>query len=352
MKLLKLKEVRQWPGLVPKGRAALAAVIAGVLVLAGSATQVAVSWATALPEDAVLRVAATTVTKDQFQQRITVLKALYGVRPPQGGAALEQFNKDAAKSVAVSTVLHQAAQERKIVIADKTAQDTLTKIINKQMPQGQKAFTQFLGSQGISQNDVLDEIKNQLETTRLFDSVTGKTPAVTDDDVKKAFKNRKAQMVKPEKRHLRNIVVGSKDEAERVLAQARGGTDFAKLATASKDASTKDKGGDLGALTKDQLDPAFAKAAFAAKPNSYFGPVKTKAGWNVGQVLQIQRAVPLTYEQAKDQLKTDLVNERKLDAWRTWLANQIKNADVEYADGYLPDNPEAPPSGSITGAQK
>lgn len=352
MKFPSINTIRQWPRIMPNGRAALAAVITGTLVLAGSTAQITIAWATALPDNAVLRVADTTVTKDQFQHRVNVLKALYGVQPPQGGPALGQFNKDAAKSIAVSMIMQHAAQDRKIVITDKTAQDTLTKIINEQMPQGQEAFTQFLGSQGLSQNDVLDEIKRQLETNSLFGAITSKTPPVTDDDVKKTYADRKAQMVTPEKRHLLNIVVGTKEQADQILAQARGGTNFAQLATSSLDASTKDKGGDLGALAANQLDPAFAKAAFATPPNSFFGPVQTQYGWNVGQVLDIQPAQPLTYDQAKDQLKTDINNERKLDAWRTWLADQIKNAHVHYADGYVPDNPEAAPSDSLTGPQK
>jgi peptidyl-prolyl cis-trans isomerase C len=345
MKFPIIKVVRRWPAIMPRGRAALAVVIASALVFAGAATQTTISWATALPAGAVFRVGGTVISKDEFQQRINVLKALYGVQPPQGGTALTQFDKDAAKSIAVGMIVRRAAQDKNIVIADKTAQDALTKLINDQMPQGQQAFTQFLGSQGISQNDVLDEVKRQLETSQLFDAITGNTPAVTDDDVKKAFQDRQAQMVTPEKRHLRNIVVATQDQANQLLAQAQGGADFTKLASASSlDASTKNAGGDLGTLTADQLDPAFAKAAFAAGPNSVFGPVNTQYGWNVGQVVGIDPATPLSYDQAKAQLKTDLGNERKLAAWRTWLAGQIKSADVQYAKEYRPDDPDAAPS--------
>lgn len=339
--------LRRRPTVVPTGRLhRVVVLVLGVLVLAGAGTQLGVAWATALPAGAVLRESGQVVTKADFQQRIHVLQALYGVTPPQGGPDLDKFTKDAAKSIAVSMILERAAADRHIVIADKAAQDALSNAIDKQ-PQGRAAFDQFLASQGISEQEVIDELKRQLATNQLFGQVSAGVPAVTDTDVQQEYQRDNAQMVTPEHRHLRNIVVASQQQADQILAQARGGADFAALAAQnSQDASTKAGGGDLGTLTGDQLDPAFGKAAFAAPANSYFGPVQTQYGWNVGQVLEVQPGQQLTLDQARDQIKTDLTSKRKLDVWRGWLGGQIAAAQVQYAHGYQPDDPDAPPADS------
>jgi len=340
---VKTLSVKSWRLSALSGRRRLLATLV-VLALLGSLAQIAISRATALPADAVLRVGDTVVTQDQFEQRITVLKALYGVQPP-AGAQLERFRKDAAKSMAVSTILDHAAAERKIVIAEMTAQDTLDRLVREQMPQGREAFTEFLGDQGISERDVLDEIQRQMKSSRLFAAVTKDVPAVTDAEVRKAYSDRREQMSTAEQRRLRNIVVRTEDEGKKLAKQARSGKKFADLArTSSLDAASRDKGGDLGTLTAEQLDPAFAKAAFAARDGAVFGPARTEHGWNVGQVAGVKAGKPLSYEQVAEQLKVALGDERRLKAWRSWLAEQIKAADVEYAEDYRPDNPDAPPS--------
>ncbi len=337
--------IRRSPLLVPGGRARRVSLMLSGVVFAGAATQVGIAWATALPNDAVLRADDTIVTEEEFQQRVDVLDALYGVKQPAGGPKLERFKKDAAKSIAVSLILDRAAQERGIVIADKQAQDALNKLIEEQLTGGRDTFVQFLGSQGISERDVVDEVKRQLATGRLFEQVTADVKAVTDQEARQAYQDRKEQMVRPEKRHLRNIVVKSNKKAEDILNQARSGVDFAGLAkNHSLDRSTKNSGGDLGTVSADQLDEQYADAAFKAEKGSFFGPVKTQHGWNVGQVLKIVPAEQLSFGEVKKQLKAELNNKRKFGTWRSWLANQIAAADVEYADEYRPDNPDLPPT--------
>ncbi|SNR98553.1 peptidyl-prolyl cis-trans isomerase C [Haloechinothrix alba] len=341
-----LRSLRRRPTLLPHtARARLISFVLSVLVLAGAATQVALTWATALPDNAVLRASDTVITKDEFQKRIETLEALYGVKRPDKQAEQDQFNKDAAKSVAVSHILDRAAQRQDIVIADKKARDTLNQMLEQQQSGGRDAFTKFLENQGIAEAEVLNELKRQLATSQLFEQVTAEVEPVTDEEVRKTYQDRKSEMVSPEQRHLRNIVVDSKQKAQEILSQAQSGADFATLAAQhSLDRSTKDEGGDLGTVTAEQLQEKFAEAAFQADKDSYFGPVKTQHGWNVGQVVEVTPSEQLSFDEVKEQLEKDLDTKRKLKKWRNWLGEQIKKADVEYADEYRPDDPNAPPS--------
>lgn len=333
------------PLLAPTERLRVVCLVLGVLVLGGAATQVAIARATALPDDGVFRMGEVIVTEDELHQQVSVLKALYGVQPPQSRPQLDRFNKDAAKSMAVGLILDDAAENRKIDIADKQARDALDKIIEEQLSGGREDFVRFLGSQGISEREVLGEVKRQLATSRLVEQVTRDVKPVTGGEVRQAFQDRREELARPERRQLRNIVVDSEEKAVAVAEQARAGADFARLAKQqSLDRSTRDKGGDLGALSADQLDESFAKAAFDAGEGDVFGPVKTQHGWNVGQVVRVMAAKPLSFDEVRENLEADLNTQRKLKSWRSWLATEIKNAEVEYADRYRPDHPDAPPT--------
>lgn len=332
--------VRRQP-LVPRGRRATVAVtLLLALIAAGAGTAVTMDRINGVPAGAAFRVGDTVVTITALDERVRLLGALYGVQAPTDPAQLDRFRRDSAKAIAVSDVLDNAAVAQGVVIADKAASDELTRLIQTSFPQGRNSFIAQLGTVGLSEQNVLDEVKRQLANAQLYDKITAGVPLPTDDEVAAAYTARKVQMVTPEKRHLLNIVVGSQAAAAQVRSQLDAGADFAAVAAASsQDQSTKNQGGDLGTVTRDQLEQAYGNAAYSAPVNTLFGPVQTQYGWNVGKVLQITPSTPLTLDQVRDALRSQLSDERKTSVWNTWLAEQIKAADVRYADAYRPADP-------------
>lgn len=334
--------VRGQPIVPADRRIRLGGMVLLALLAVGSTTAVSLDRIYAVPAGGVFRVGDTLVTEQQLAERVTLLGALYGVRQPADPAGLDRFRRDSAKAVAMSEVLDEAGRARGIVIADKTANDQLTNMLERSFPEGRDAFVTKLRGIGLTEQAVLDEIKRQLANAELFDQVTSDVPAPTDQDVAATYQQRRAEMAIPEKRHLRNIVVSGPDQAAQIRGQLDGGADFAALASqTSLDDSTKANGGDLGAVARSQLEKAYGDAAFGTGPNTLFGPVQTQYGWNVGQVLEVSPAVPLSLDQVRGQLQAGLRDQRKLDAWNRWLTEQLRAARVRYADAYRPADPEA-----------
>lgn len=330
--------------LVPRSRKQWALVAAAVVVALGAtvATPLVVERLTGLPEGVALRIGDGEITVAALDRRMEAMRGLYGVQEPEGGSELDRFRRDSAKSVAVSEILHRAAGDQGIVITDEQARASLDEVIKRSFEGDRAAFVRSLGASGAAESTVLDEIKRQLAVIRLMDEVTQDVPDVREEDLRAEFGKRKTELTNPERRRLRNIVVTSKESAARLIARIDAGADFASVARAnSLDQSTKSSGGDLGTVTAEQLDPAYARLAFGdVGVGGSFGPVKTQHGWNVGQVVEIDRARPLSFDEAKDRLRQDMERERRLDAWRRWLGDQIRGADVTYADEYRPADPE------------
>jgi peptidyl-prolyl cis-trans isomerase C len=328
------------------------AVLLAVLVTLGLGAAV-VGRMTGLPGAAAFRVGSTIVTKDQLRQRMDVLRALYGIRGPVDGPAADRFQRAAAKSVAVGIVLDDAAAARGIAVSDQDARTALNELIARRAdPDGHEGFVRLLGTLGTSERDVLDEIARQLREQRLYRQVTDGVAPITDTELRRFYNEHQAVLVWPEHRHLRNIVVADRNQAQQLIDQARGGADFATLVTQfSQDPRTRDTGGDLGAVSRAQLEQGYANAAFAAGPGGYFGPVRTRYGWNVGQLLQVIPARPLGFDEISDELRTRLTEQRKLASWKAWLSDQIRRANVTYAKAYCPAQPNTPPSPLAVEAQ-
>jgi peptidyl-prolyl cis-trans isomerase C len=112
----------------------------------------------------------------------------------------------------------------------------------------------------------------------------------------------------------RHILVETEDEAKAVLAELKGGADFAELAkTKSKDKTAAAEGGDLGYFTKDQMVPEFSKVAFALEPGKLSEPVKSQFGWHIIKV-EDKRARPVpAFEKVKDQIQEFLVRKAQTE---------------------------------------
>lgn len=333
------RDVRQPPRLPVQAVAALLLVV----VAGGSAAKLVAHQADELPENAAFRVDNTVVTKDALQQQIKVMGVLYGLRKPTDAKRLDQFNRSVAKAVAVSRIVDSAARERGITIADKAASDQLDKLIKQSKLSNRTTFLRELGTRGISERQVLDEVKRQEANARLFGQLTKSTKPTTDQEAREYYDKNKSQMASPEQRELSNIVVHTQQQAQQLLQLVKPGADFGSLARQySIDGSTKEAGGSMGPVTADQLEPNYSKAAFQAAPGSVFGPVQTPQGWNVGKVDKIQQATPLSFAQLKNTIKAKLDNDAKLKTWSTFLTEQIQDTDVTYAPEYQPSDPDAP----------
>ncbi|ATR19723.1 Peptidyl-prolyl cis-trans isomerase [Roseomonas mucosa] len=131
-------------------------------------------------------------------------------------------------------------------------------------------------------------------------------PALTDEALRKRFEAEQKSQPAEEEVHARHILVASKEEADKVLAEVRKpGADFAAIAQKySTDPSGKGNGGDLGFFKKSDMVPEFAEAAFALKPGQISpAPVKSAFGWHIIKVEERRAAPPKSFEEQRASLR-------------------------------------------------
>ncbi|MGC4108658.1 MAG: peptidylprolyl isomerase [Thermomicrobiales bacterium] len=128
--------------------------------------------------------------------------------------------------------------------------------------------------------------------------------------------------------HLQHILVATEDLATELASQAKGGADFSALAKAnSTDTATAPTGGDLGWVTRDELDTATADAAFGLDVNGISDPIQTPYGWEIVRVIDKQADRPLTDAQYAS---------AQQDAVNSWLADQRSKSTIKTDYGQTP----------------
>jgi len=85
-----------------------------------------------------------------------------------------------------------------------------------------------------------------------------------------------------EKALASHMLFGTREQAEMAKNRLKSGDSFETLAKElSADATTKDKGGDLGWISKGMTVAPFEEALFSGKPGDVLGPVKTNYGYHL-----------------------------------------------------------------------
>ena len=169
-------------------------------------------------------------------------------------------------------------------------------------------------------------------------------PLITDAKVKARYEATIAGKPGEEEVHARHILVATEAEAKDIIAQLQKGGDFAALAKAHSTDPGAAQGGDLGFFKKADMLPEFSAAAFALKPGEItLVPVHTQYGWHVIKLEERRQAPPPTFEQARDQLRQDMIQE----AVRKVVAQAREGLSIEKfnPDGSVPKPDAAPADG-------
>lgn len=132
-----------------------------------------------------------------------------------------------------------------------------------------------------------------------------KKSQVSEKDAKSYYDAHTGDFVEIKALH---ILVKSKQLAESLHKRILGGESFEEIAKKySEDATTKEKGGNLGAFTKGVMVQEFEDTAFALADNEISQPVKTVYGYHIIKVLERKK---YSYDDSKDKI-TKMIKEKK-----------------------------------------
>ncbi|MGK2856238.1 MAG: peptidylprolyl isomerase, partial [Thermoanaerobaculia bacterium] len=103
----------------------------------------------------------------------------------------------------------------------------------------------------------------------------------------------------------------AKAKADALVAQLRGGADFAKLALEhSEDPGSKTQGGDVGWFERGRMVPEFENAAFSLAIGEISEPVKTQFGFHILRVTEKRPEGMRPFEEVRSELTERFTDER------------------------------------------
>ena len=153
----------------------------------------------------------------------------------------------------------------------------------------------------------------------------------TETELTETYEANKDKLLVPRSFQLSQIFVASdKAKLDGILKQLKAkGADFAAIAGASSEESASAaKGGSLGWLTEEQIQPEIRAKLPKLALGTVTEPIKLKDGWHILKVLDIREAHTPPLEQIRGQLAEKMRSERAQIKRREYLASLIKDNPV------------------------
>jgi peptidyl-prolyl cis-trans isomerase C len=193
------------------------------------------------------------------------------------------------------------------------------------------------------------------ENTALAVKIRELNITVTDAETKQFYDdtNHQADFEQPEMAHVRNILLLTMDPVTRaplpmdqqqakrkqiddLLKRIRGGADFAALAKQySEEPSSKDNGGELPPLAREQMGTELAAAAFSMTNNQVSDVITTVYGYHIIKLLDKTPAKKVDYATVSPKIKDFLTQQKIGKLEPAYLEKLEKAADVQILDADL-----------------
>ncbi|HZG55462.1 peptidylprolyl isomerase [Paenibacillus sp.] len=221
---------------------------------------------------------------------------------------LKQVGPQAVDQLIVERLVNREAAKQNIQVTDEELNAEVEKI--KANFPDEATFNQQLAAAGYTVESLKEQMKPQVQLTKLVEPQI----EVTDEELQTYYDENKAQYETGEQVKASHILVETKEEAEAILAELKGGADFAEQAKEhSKDGSAA-SGGDLGYFGRGAMVAPFEEAAFALEIGEISDIVESEFGFHIIKLTDKKAATTATFEEKKEEIRETLfdtkVNER------------------------------------------
>ena len=145
---------------------------------------------------------------------------------------------------------------------------------------------------------------------------------VSDDDVSAWYEENKDQYRDEEQRRVSHILIETGDDeaaakakTEALLAEIKGGADFATVAEEnSEDSFSAENGGDLDYITPGMMDDAFDSAVFSLKNvGDVTDVVKTEFGFHIIKLTDLKPETIKPFNDVAGEIRDNLITEKATD---------------------------------------
>jgi peptidyl-prolyl cis-trans isomerase C len=294
----------------------------------------------ALPQDKIPAVVAKVNGKPIAKGDLLKVADQYHAQAPAMTQTAEFYRKILDQLIS-NELLRQEATAAGVTASEEEVNKQLSELKGR-FPSPEK-YQEELKKNGMTEADVAKQIRETMALQKFVEAKVVNDVKVSDQEVKAFYDKNPDKLTRPERIHIRHILVGiaknatpedkkkAQAKADELLAKLKAGADFAKLAEeSSDDPGSKPRGGDLSWVSRGQMVAPFENAAFALKkPNEISPVVESQFGFHIIQLLEHQDAGKVPFDEVKDRIAGFLKQQQQKERFFDHIKTLKDKAKVE-----------------------
>ncbi|MBU3069065.1 peptidylprolyl isomerase [Aestuariicella sp. G3-2] len=281
-----------------------------LLALGAALTCSSFSMAQTVPLDEVVAVVDDDVVMaSELNQRMSMvvsqLRANNTQLPPMEilrGQILEQLITESLEL--------QMGRRAGVEVSDRQVDETINRM-RQANNLSQAEFEQKLAQDGISLNDLREQIRRDIIIEQVQRGSVNRRIKVSEQEVKNFLKSKQGRFWSSPDYNLGHIMIGlptaadndalkaSEDKANAIYQQLKNGADFRQLAVAESQGQNALKGGDLGWRKSAQLPDLFAENIVDLQIGDVTQPLRSGAGFHILKLYDKRGPKEQVIEQSK-----------------------------------------------------
>lgn len=296
-----------------------------------------------------LHVNSRIITQSVFESRVS--QAVHESRSMPDAAHLEELRKTLMEELVHEALLEDRARDLDLVTSDAEIEDQIKRLKEQNQVSTDEEFGRALLASGLTVERLREQLRKSMTVQRVVGREVNSKVDLSDDALRIIYEREKETWRIEERARLSEVLIGRGDdpaasaEAERRAREAseklKAGVKFEDVVAAYSDGSTKSRGGDLGLVSRGELNPEIDRVVFSIPVGSVSDPIVTKFGWHLVKVVEKS---PVSYKPFAE-VKGDLLKREQETQFQKKLAEYL---DKLKRDSVIRVAPEALPYYSAT----
>lgn len=279
------------------------------------------------------------ILHSELRKRVASIETASPEIKPKDSLGQAELEREVLQSL-IRDRLAEAEIRRLKISVSKREVDATIEGIKEDNEFNDAQLTYILQQSGKTLDQFRDEIKKQLEQSRLLDRVLKSKTVITEEQVDAFIKS--GQSISKERHHIALIFLPASDDAankqagdaeklaREIHSRLKGGADFARMAREYSKGPAAQEGGDIGHIASDELAPAIGAAVSGLKADEITDVVKAAGGYYIIKVLDVQKEKQSSSDpNMRQKIRKELMQQELNRKYEEWVKELESRAFIQ-----------------------
>jgi peptidyl-prolyl cis-trans isomerase SurA len=266
-------------------------------------------------------------------------------KAPVDSATRSQIRRAALDHLVEKKLVDQKIKELGIKVTDEELRQAVEDVKKQNNMASQDVLIKALASQGLTFELYRSQLQEQIEKLKLVSVEVRAKIQVGETEMREYYEANRLKYSEEETFRASHIFFKTSEKAPAedikrtmntalmVLAEAKGGKDFAELAKSySEDPAARKDGGALGTFKKGDMMPELETAILSMKTGDVSELVYTTSGFHIVKLEERTSGKMKPFESVKSDIEEALYRKKSEDRFSQWAKDLRGKASIEMKD--------------------